>query len=253
MTSSRAPGNSYGRTSADRSRWRVRTPAPRSRGCALGQRCDVLVGDHHGLAVVGFVRLGDVAILHDLTAHLTDALVKRIRPLSLACTWWNFRSWSSVALYTLTGTFTRPNAIEAFQMERISPVCPARGPVSRLSVREGQHGRRRGSQRKVLRLVGGTGPRGRTMGKVERKDRGRRWDLRGRRRECHQRLQCAACSLLRLRRAFARISHLARVQPEPGPAGSAEAVGAAATAVIPGRRQRVGPLAQASSGNTLGW
>ena len=43
-----------------------------------------------------------------------------MRPLSLAWTWWNFRSWSSVALYTLTGTLTRPKAIEPFQMDRIS-------------------------------------------------------------------------------------------------------------------------------------
>ena len=34
-------------------------------------------------------------------------------------------SWSSVALYTLTGTFTRPKAMEPFQMERIRPVCPS--------------------------------------------------------------------------------------------------------------------------------
>src|SRR6476661_9692151 len=31
-------------------------------------------------------------------------------------------SWSSVALYTLTGTFTSPKEIEPFQIERISPV-----------------------------------------------------------------------------------------------------------------------------------
>lgn len=28
-------------------------------------------------------------------------------------------SWSWVALYTLTGTFTSPNAMEPFQMERM--------------------------------------------------------------------------------------------------------------------------------------
>jgi hypothetical protein len=33
-------------------------------------------------------------------------------------------SWSSVALYTFTGTFTSPNAIEPFQMERMKSVCP---------------------------------------------------------------------------------------------------------------------------------
>lgn len=43
----------------------------------------------------------------------------RMRPLSLACTWWNLMSWSWVALYTLTGTFTSPNAMEPFQMERM--------------------------------------------------------------------------------------------------------------------------------------
>jgi hypothetical protein len=31
-------------------------------------------------------------------------------------------SWSSVALYTFTGTLTSPKAIEPFQMERIRPV-----------------------------------------------------------------------------------------------------------------------------------
>ena len=35
-------------------------------------------------------------------------------------------SWSSVALYTLTGTLTSPNAIEPFQMERMQSVCPYR-------------------------------------------------------------------------------------------------------------------------------
>src|ERR1700759_4478420 len=33
-------------------------------------------------------------------------------------------SWSSVALYTLTGTLTSPKEIEPFQMERIESVCP---------------------------------------------------------------------------------------------------------------------------------
>ena len=33
-------------------------------------------------------------------------------------------SWSSVALYTLTGTLTSPNEIEPFQMERMLSVCP---------------------------------------------------------------------------------------------------------------------------------
>src|SRR3984957_7033185 len=47
-----------------------------------------------------------------------------MRPLSLACTWWNLISWSSVALYTLTGTLTSPKEIEPFQIERIVPVCP---------------------------------------------------------------------------------------------------------------------------------
>src|SRR5262249_59275651 len=37
-------------------------------------------------------------------------------------------SWSSVALYTLTGTLTSPNAMEPFQMERIVPVCPYHQP-----------------------------------------------------------------------------------------------------------------------------
>ncbi|CFS29154.1 Uncharacterised protein [Mycobacterium tuberculosis] len=42
-----------------------------------------------------------------------------MRPLSLACTWWNLMSWSAVALYTLTGTFTSPKAIEPVQMARM--------------------------------------------------------------------------------------------------------------------------------------
>src|SRR5271155_1266898 len=43
-------------------------------------------------------------------------------------------SWSSVALYTLTGTFTSPKEIEPFQMERMDPVCPHRDPNKRLRV-----------------------------------------------------------------------------------------------------------------------
>src|ERR1700738_3481494 len=44
-------------------------------------------------------------------------------------------SWSSVALYTFTGTFTSPKEIEPFQMERIKPVCPYRHPNKRLTCR----------------------------------------------------------------------------------------------------------------------
>src|ERR1700757_193725 len=43
-------------------------------------------------------------------------------------------SWSSVALYTLTGTLTSPKEIEPFQMERIQSVCPYRHPLTRLRV-----------------------------------------------------------------------------------------------------------------------
>src|SRR5690242_7486978 len=57
----------------------------------------------------------------------------RMRPLSLACTWWNLMSWSSVALYTLTGTFTSPKEIEPFQIERMLSVCPHRWADTRLS------------------------------------------------------------------------------------------------------------------------
>src|SRR5947208_16164285 len=64
----------------------------------------------------------------------------RMRPLSLACTWWNLMSWSWVALYTLTGTLTSPNEIEPFQMERMLSVCPYSGSDTRLSLL------RRGSQ-----------------------------------------------------------------------------------------------------------
>ena len=45
----------------------------------------------------------------------------RIRPPSWACTWWNRTSFSSVAEYTLTGTFTSPNATEPFQIDRMCP------------------------------------------------------------------------------------------------------------------------------------
>ena len=41
----------------------------------LRQRGDVLVGDDHRLAVVGFVGLRDVAVLDDLAAHLAHPLV----------------------------------------------------------------------------------------------------------------------------------------------------------------------------------
>src|ERR1700757_4855397 len=44
-------------------------------------------------------------------------------------------SWSSVALYTLTGTLTSPKEIEPFQMERIQSVCPYRHPDTRLTTR----------------------------------------------------------------------------------------------------------------------
>src|SRR5690349_2906567 len=57
-----------------------------------------------------------------------------MRPLSLACTWWNLMSWSSVALYTLTGTFTSPKEIEPFQIERMLSVCPYCWADTRLSL-----------------------------------------------------------------------------------------------------------------------
>src|ERR1700758_5007261 len=41
-------------------------------------------------------------------------------------------SWSSVALYTLTGTLTSPKEIEPFQMERIESVCPYGPPDTRV-------------------------------------------------------------------------------------------------------------------------
>ena len=41
----------------------------------LGQRGDVLVGDHHGLAAVAFIGLGDVAVLDHLAALGAHALV----------------------------------------------------------------------------------------------------------------------------------------------------------------------------------
>src|SRR5271166_4649907 len=44
-------------------------------------------------------------------------------------------SWSSVALYTLTGTLTSPKEIEPFQMERIQSVCPYGHPDTRLTTR----------------------------------------------------------------------------------------------------------------------
>jgi hypothetical protein len=46
-------------------------------------------------------------------------------------------SWSSVALYTLTGTFTSPKEIEPFQMERIQSVCPHHHPNKRLTATRG--------------------------------------------------------------------------------------------------------------------
>jgi hypothetical protein len=39
-------------------------------------------------------------------------------------------SWSWVALYTLTGTFTSPNAMEPFQIERMQVSMPG-GPLAK--------------------------------------------------------------------------------------------------------------------------
>ena len=75
-------------------------------------------------AVVGLVGPRDVAVLDDLAALFAHPLVPDA-PVVLGVNLWNFRSWSSVALYTLTGTFTRPKAIEPFQMERIAQYRPA--------------------------------------------------------------------------------------------------------------------------------
>ena len=72
---------------------------------------------------------------------MSQARLYRIRPPSSACTWWNRMSFSSVAAYTLTGTFTSPNATEPFQMARTDltplPTCrtaarpPGRGSGAR--------------------------------------------------------------------------------------------------------------------------
>src|SRR5581483_3317674 len=59
-------------------------------------------------------------------------------------------SWSSVALYTLTGTLTNPKEIEPFQMERILPVCPYDYP----DMRSAAAGRRPFVQRRPIRQVG---------------------------------------------------------------------------------------------------
>src|SRR5271156_2695153 len=70
-------------------------------------------------------------------------------------------SWSSVALYTLTGTLTSPNEIEPFHIERIEPVCPycypdirltvacrsiQRGPIRQVSTRSADGKRSRGAR-----------------------------------------------------------------------------------------------------------
>src|SRR6478672_10351777 len=44
----------------------------------------------------------------------------RIRPPSASCTWCSSTSWSSVALYSFTGTFTRPKVIAPFQIALMS-------------------------------------------------------------------------------------------------------------------------------------
>ena len=179
----------------------------------LGQRCDVLVGDHHGLAVVGFVRLGDVAILHDLTAHLTDALVAD-PAVVLGVHLVELQVVVFGGAIHLDGNVHQTERDRAFPNGTHQSSMPsARTDIPSLSVREGQHGRRRGSQRKVLRLVERHRAEGKDHGKVERKDRGRDVGIRARKGagNATQRLQRAANrSLLRLRRAFARISHLAR-------------------------------------------
>src|SRR6478736_2244320 len=45
-----------------------------------------------------------------------------MRPPSVLCTWCSETSWSSVAEYTLTGTFTSPNVNAPFQIALITPV-----------------------------------------------------------------------------------------------------------------------------------
>src|SRR5271156_1673454 len=75
-------------------------------------------------------------------------------------------SWSSVALYTLTGTFTSPKEIEPFQMERMDPVCPHRDPDKRLRVTCG------GFQGGPIRQVStrsADGKRSRTAGRIKRR------------------------------------------------------------------------------------
>jgi len=63
----------------------------------LRQRGDVLVGDHHRLAVIGFEGLRDVAVLDDLAAHLADALVADASVV-LRMDLVELDVWSSVAL-----------------------------------------------------------------------------------------------------------------------------------------------------------
>ena len=164
-----------------------------------------------GLAVVGFVRLGDVAIL-TTSPHLTDALVADPAVVLVACTWWNFRSWSSVVLYTrISERSTRPNAIEPFKCGTHNQYAQRATDIPSLSSA-------------AAHLLAAWVPPGRFCGwwsgtaegrpwKVGAKDRGRDVGIRARKGagNATQRLQCAANrSLLRLRRAFARISHLAR-------------------------------------------
>src|SRR5271166_7202459 len=60
-------------------------------------------------------------------------------------------SWSSVALYTLTGTLTSPKAIEPFQMERMQSVCPPARLLTRADTKAPISARKRG----LLRLLAG--------------------------------------------------------------------------------------------------
>src|SRR5690554_340099 len=60
-----------------------------------------------------------------------------MRPPSLSCTWCNEMSWSSVALYTFTGTLTSPKVMAPFQMDLMRQSLPQ---TSHLSAFSGQHG-----------------------------------------------------------------------------------------------------------------
>src|SRR5699024_928471 len=61
----------------------------------------------------------------------------RTRPPSVACTWRNLMSWLWVAVYRLTGTFTRPNDTDPFHIARIAVLlgdCCKTGVMSSLDV-----------------------------------------------------------------------------------------------------------------------